>query len=330
MKPTQTQKAAIEALLRKYEPAVQNAFMQAIYDMRARIDLEALMEALRRKDVEGAIAIIGIKPESFWAMAETVRSVYLAAGATVATTMPSWVNAEFGFNGRHPRAEQWISSYSSTRIQGIADDQIAAVRIFLNDALQDESRGVRSVALQITGKFNRVTNRREGGILGLTSEQTEWVIRARHELHNYLTRSLRDKRYDKAFKAAVKEGRKLTQSDIDKITTRYKDRVLAYRGKTIAENETFTAQSLGRDESMQQLLESGVAQRITKKWIHGHSKKPRPDHRALDSVVKEFDEPFIMGDGTRMKAPHDPAGGAKHSVKCKCTLFYRPIAPKDW
>lgn len=334
MKPTQTQKAAIEALLKKFEPEVRSAFMQSIYEMRSRIDLNQLIDALRRRDIEGAIQVIGIKPDAFWQMSEAVRSAYLASATTTASTMPAWVNAVFGFSGLHPRAEQWIADYSSTRIQGITDDQISAVRIFLNDALQDESRGVRSVALDITGKFNRVTGRREGGILGLTAEQTEWVIRARYELRNldpnYLTRSLRDKRYDKAFKRAIKQGKKLSQAEIDKINLRYKDKVLAYRGRTIAENETFTAQAIGRHEYMQQLLESGAAERITKKWIHGHSAQPRLDHLAYDGHVKEFDQPFIMNDGTKMRMPHDPIGGAKHSVKCKCTMFYRPIAPKDW
>lgn len=333
MKPTKTQKAAIEELLKKFEPEVRSAFMQSIYDARARIDVAKLIEALRRKDVEAAVQVIGLKPESFWSMAESVRSAYLSSGAASSTYLPAWANAVFGFNGRDPRAEEWIARYSSDRIQGIVDDEISAVRLFLGDALRDESRGVRSVALDITGRMNPVTNRREGGILGLTLEQTNWVINARRELHNldpnYLERKLRDKRFDRIVKKAIKDGKQLSQADIDKVVNRYQDRVAAYRGKTIAENETFTAMANGRHEAMRQLLATGAAERVTKKWIHGHSMDPRLDHLGMDGEVREFEQPFIMADLTPMQMPHDPIGGAKHSVKCKCTMFYRPIASKD-
>jgi hypothetical protein len=326
------QKALIEKLVRKHSPAIRDAFLQAIYSARKTIDLAALIDALSRNDLAAAMQVIDITSEKFWSVAAASEAAFMSAGALAESAFPLWVQGNFSFNGGHPRAIQIARGHAATLVQGIADDQVVAVRRFLEDALAGD-RGLRSVALDITGRLNPLTKRREGGILGLTSEQTDWVINARYELTNldpnYFSRVLRDKRLDKAIRAAMDSGKPLSQQAIDKAIGRYKDNWLAYRGRLIGENEAFTAQSLGRHEAMQQMLDGGVVGRVTKKWIHGHSKRPRPDHRAMDGVVKEMAEDFQMSDGTRMAMPHDPRGGAKHSAKCKCTMFYRPIPPKE-
>jgi hypothetical protein len=326
------QKALVEKLIKKHSPAIRDAFMQAVYSARKTIDLDALVDALSRNDLAGAMQVINITPEKFWSVAAASEAAFMSAGALAESAFPLWVQGNFSFNGGHPRAIQLARSHAADLVQGIADDQVAAIRLYLESALTGD-RGVTSVALDITGRINSLTKRREGGIIGLTSQQTDWVINARYELQrldeNYFTRALRDKRLDKAIRAAMDSGKPLSRQEIDKAINRYKDNWLAYRGRLIGENEAFTAQSLGRHEAMQQMLEGGVVGRITKKWIHGHSKKPRPDHRALDGVVKDMADDFTMSDGTRMAMPHDPRGGAKHSAKCKCTMFYRPIPPKE-
>lgn len=329
MTPTAAQKALVEKIGRIHGPIIQNAFLQAIYTARANVDINALVDAIERNDFEAAVALLDLTPARFWALAEASRAAFLAAGVGMEELLPSKMSASFDFRGTHPRALAISQTHAAELVQGIVDDQIDAARLYLRDSLTGD-RTARQIALDITGRLNPMTKRREGGIIGITSEQTDWTINARRQIQQldpaYLKRKMRDKRLDATFRKALETGRPLPTASVDKMVARYKDNWLAYRGRLIAQNETFTAQSMGRHETMAQLLESGAASRVTKKWIHGHSKNPRPDHRALDGVVKDMAEDFVMSDQARLAMPHDPRGGAKHSAKCKCTVFYRPIS----
>ena len=99
----------------------------------------------------------------------------------------------------------------------------------------------------------------KGGIIGLTERQAGYVVNARRQLEEldagYFERKLRDRRFDRTVAKAIREGKPLAQSDIDRIVGRYSDRLLFYRGETIARTEGLTALNAGRHEGIQQLAE---------------------------------------------------------------------------
>jgi len=217
-------------------------------------------------------------------------------------------------------------------ISGIIDDTKTAVRTVL-EAGSIDGHGPRHTALEITGRINRVTGRREGGILGLAWNQTEYVISARRELESgdpkllnrYLQRARRDKKFDAMVKRAIKSGRPLSAADVDKITGRYKDRLLALRGETIARNETLAALNSGKQEGIQQLISSGKipASAVTKKWRATGDDRTRDSHLAMNNQDVRFDEPFVSPvTGARMMHPHDLSMGAPPSETIQCRCFY--------
>lgn len=196
-----------------------------------------------------------------------------------------------------------------------------------------EGRNPRATALDIVGRLNRATGRREGGILGLSSTQTDAVIRARAELlsgdpaqlRNYLTRARRDKRFDRIVQKAIKEGRALGKADADAITGRYKDRLLALRGETIARTETLAGLNAGKEEGIRQLIDTGKVQRtaVKKIWRATGDDRTRDSHMALNGVEIGIDTPFVSPlTGAQMMFPHDTSRGAPASEVIGCRCFY--------
>lgn len=327
-RPTQTQAAAFEALLTKADADIRAAFLAAVYAARGRVDLGALIATLEAGDIAGAVDLLRFDQAVLWPLEEAVRRSYLTGGAAVDGFAPSGIEGRFGFNARHPRAEADVARIGGDLIAQIEREQVEAVRSVILDGMEN-NRGSRPVALDITGRINRATGRREGGIIGLTSDQADWVINARRDLETldgkYLERKLRDKRFDGLVRKAIKEGKPLAAADVDRITGSYKDRWLDYRGKLIARNEAHTAQAAGRHEAYRQMLDRPDIEAVTCKWIHGFSRDARPDHKRMDGEVRNFGEGFVMDDGAVIQYPHDPAGGVRHSASCRCTAFYRAI-----
>jgi hypothetical protein len=225
-----------------------------------------------------------------------------------------------------------MREHSSDLIEGIVEDTREAIRAAV-EAGAAEGRNPRATALDITGRINRATGRREGGILGLSSPQTDAVIRARQELlsgdpaqlRNYLTRARRDKRFDRQVLKAIKDGKPLPIGEVDRITGRYKDRLLQLRGEMIARNETLAGMNAGKEEGIRQLIDSGKVPRsaVKKRWRATGDDRTRDSHMALNDVEVGIDQPFVSPlTGAQMMHPHDVSRGAPASEIIGCRCFY--------
>jgi hypothetical protein len=142
-------------------------------------------------------------------------------------------------------------------------------------------------------------------------------------MREYLDLKLRDRRFDRTINAAIRDGRAITGPELDRILEAHKSKALAYRGKVIAENETFQALESGRREAVLQALENPDVEGATCRWQWNFSRNPRDDHQQMSGTVVDINEGFVLPDGTRMMHPHDPAGGAKHNIGCGCLTVYR-------
>lgn len=318
------QQREIEQLLARLEPRVAAAFADAIQAVRRSVDMAALVEALDRGDLGAAIRILEFPQALLFPLEEAVRAAYIEGGTMIAVAAPQ---ALIGFAGSTPRAQAWLRELSSVKIQGIREDTLEAVRTALV-AGREQGMGSRALARMITG--TRQGTQRVGGILGLTTQQADSIMRGRAKLASgdpalmaeYLDLKLRDRRYDRAIKKAISEGRAIRGKELDTILSAHKSKALAYRGKVIAGNETFSALEAGRREAVAQALENPEVEGATKRWQHNLSQEPRPDHVAMSGTVVPFDQPFVFSDA-RMMYAHDPAGGAKHTIGCRCITVYR-------
>lgn len=318
--------ADLQSALDRYAAAIQEAFIAAIQAVRAAINFSELERLLRAGDVVQAAQMVSIEEGQLWGLQEAVRGAFVGSGAAVRS--PGLASGAFAFNGRSLRAEQWISANGATLVQNITTDGVNAARRAITDGLAS-NRPLRSVALDITGRMDAVTKQRTGGIVGLTTQQVEYAINARAELEGldpgYFDRALRDKRFDRLVRAAIKDGKPLGQADIDRIVSRYRDKMLAYRGKVIAKDQAFVAQASGRHEAYLQMAADPRFEAVTVRWQHNLSEVPRPDHVAMSGTTHNIGTPFVFPDGVQMDHPHDPAAPARHNIGCRCIAVYRAI-----
>lgn len=327
------QQKQIAALLRKLEPEIRRAFERAIAEHAGRIDQGALIAALRAQDIGRAIEILRINRAILFPLDEAIRQAFIAGGLNVVAEVPRGMSGAFGFDGRHPRAERWVSGNVGGLIQGIEQEQIQTVRTVIGAGIQ-EGRPSADVARDITGK--RVGRRRVGGFLGLTSEQSDSIIRGRArlqsgdpaEMRKYLSLKLRDRRYDAEVKRAIRDGKPITGRALDTIMEAHRSKALGYRGRVIAKNEAHSALAAGRHEAYEQMLENPEVDKITLRWQHNLSAEPRLDHLAMDGTLIQLGETFDFPDA-QMAHPHDPVGGAKHSIGCWCIGVYRVRFKRD-
>jgi hypothetical protein len=227
------------------------------------------------------------------------------------------------FDARNLRAEQWLKQHSSALVTRIVAEQRAAIRQHLEDGMT-AGRNPRAMALDIAGRINADTGKREGGIVGLSDPQERAVTRARQELEAgdfaaYRQRKLRDARFDRTIASAENNGKPLTQEQIDKIINRYADRLLNLRGVTIARTEALASLHAAQHEALLQMIDTGKirADQVTRIWDATGDRRTRFDHAVADGQETGVNGLFTIG-GRAMKYPGDPAGGAAQVINCRC------------
>jgi len=303
------------------EPAVKAAFIDAVADIRSSVTLSRLEAAIDAGDAAEAVRLAGLRSEAQWAkITESTRNAFIEGGIFFAEQAPAAI--PFAFNITNPRAQEWLRERSSTFVTEIVSDQREAIQTALN-AGAARGDNPRRTALDIVGRFSRRTKTRQGGIVGLTSNQASYVENARDELLRgdtaYLRRKRRDRRFDSLVMRAADEGKGLSRADADRIAGRYSDRLLQLRGETIARTETLGAFNGGNHESLKQAAEQGLVNpdNIQRVWRDSSDGRVRDSHVAVDGTVVGMDEPFIVG-GAPLMFPGDPSGPPGEIIGCRC------------
>ncbi|KWT70770.1 hypothetical protein APY04_0831 [Hyphomicrobium sulfonivorans] len=330
----------IETLIDAWEPRLKKAFLDSIDDIKTNADMQALLRAIKAKDINAVADALHIERAAFAPYEAALAQAYGAGGATTVAVVQSaarrsGASVVIRFDVRNPRAEQWLNDVSGQRITGrVIPDQLAAIRTVLEDGYA-KGNGPRKIARGLIGDWNRATGRRDGGVLGLTNAQAEYVVKARSELlsgspddlRNYLTRNRRDRRFDKAIIEAIERGQPLDASTVSRATAAYESRLLQLRSEMVARTETMEAVMASQDEAFRQGLEkSGYSEgAVTRVWRSASDGRVRHTHAAMNGQeVRGLETPFVSPSGARMKFPGDVSLGAGPSeiIGCRCSIEY--------
>jgi len=339
-RPSRSLTRKFHDLTETYEPKLRDAFRQAMDNVTDGADYQAVVRALIANDIEAAMRALNISAAAFRPFDLSVTEAFEAAGRSAVSDMPiirgpSGAKITFRFDVRHPVVERRLQSQITGRIQGMTSEMEGVARGVLTQGLA-EGRNPRRTASRLMGVINPATGKREGGLLTLASNQVDWVDRARAELESgdaaalrrFLTRTRRDRRFDRAVEKAISGQQSLSQEQIEKILNRYSDRLLRSRAEMVARTETTEALNSGKRSSYAQMAdETGMdPNEATKKWIATRDNRTRDQHAAMNGMeITGLDTPFTMPDGSQMMHPCDSSlgAGASQTAGCRCTFSVR-------
>ena len=334
-----TDKQLFEELLVRFGQEIAEAFRKAIEDLTSAADLQRFITAVQAGDIEAAIRALHLDPAALGPLQDAIQQAYAAAGQTAAAGMPTLKDPAgaklvIRFNARNVRAEAWLRDHSSELVTRILEDQRTAVRTALVSGMV-RGAGPRTVALEIVGRVDRSTGKRQGGIIGLTSQQERFADTARDELasgdpeklRNYLTRKLRDRRFDPTVKKAIEAEKPVPAAVAAKAVTKYKSKLLKHRGDTIGRTEALTSLRAAKHETYLQAVESGSLDEtaVRRTWRDVGDLRVRHTHSRMDGDTVGLREPFKSPSGARLLFPGDTSLGAPAAeiIACRCDVDYR-------
>lgn len=330
-------RAAFLRALAEVEPRIARAFEEAILDVRSTAQARAIEEAIRRaietgdiaRGVQEVTAALQLGNEFFAPLDRAIQEAFEAGAAYQLSTLPGKSSRNTAprlavrFQGRNPRAERWTRERAATLITEIAEDTRTTIRETIAEAVE-QTLPYRSVTRSLIGTTEG--NERRGGLIGLHSTQARAVRNARAEIEAldpvYFNRARRDRRFDPMVRRAIREGRALNRSDVDRITGRYSDRLLKLRGETISRTEGNKAMNAGRHEAIQQMIDAGTVRQelVSRIWDATISARTRDSHLALNGTEVPWGRPFVSPvTGATLEHPHDENAPPGETVNCRCT-----------
>lgn len=335
MARTPAQRQVYADLLDRYGRLVADAFFRAIDNIRSAAEIGRLTAAIEAGQIEEALEALHIDPEAFNDVLDRIRDAQAEGGKAAADGMPKrnpdGTALVVRFDGRNPEAEAWLSRYSSSLITRLTEEQRTIARETITDGMR-RGQNPKQTALDLVGRISRVTGKRVGGVIGLSKTQVEFVQSSRAELasgdpaamQNYLTRTRRNRQFDRSVAKAIREGKPVDPAIAAKAVTAYETQLLRLRGETIAKHETFAALETAKEQAYRQAVSSGKVSEsaVIKTWRHFSSRNPRDQHRAINGQKVGLNGVFVMPDGTVMRYPHDPAAPIRHTAGCLCQTDY--------
>lgn len=313
----------IAKLVEQWAPAVRQAFLDAIRDLRDAVVLKRLEAEIRRGDVDGALREVGLDPAALRPLDATIRAAYEASGADAAAVITASRRTEgrLVFDVHGFRAEPWLRQNNNLLLGSILSDQGVMVRQQVGQAIA-RGQNPHDTALELVGRRNPVTGRRENGLIGLTSSQAEWVRNYEADLtgvptEGALTRALRDRRFDRTVAKAIREGRPIPAETRDAMLNAYRNRALKYRAEQIAQAEGLKAIHAAQIEAYQAAADKGAidAGQVRRYWQTVGDSRVRPEHRLIPGMNKGgvgLHEPF--------RTPTGPAMYPPHGFGCRCRV----------
>ena len=325
------------ALAKELEPRFRDAFVLAVRNVQSEAQLRLVTAAIAAGNVEDALRVLQIRPETFSAL-ELLERAYVERGAAYQIeSLPKKLQDPAAgarlivqFQGTQPRASNLVFELGARLITGITNSQRDLIAAVIAEGLE-ESKPPARIARDLIGTRG-ATGRRTGGIVGLTERDGLTVQRMRSALASgdpermraYLRLEGRNKAWDGAVRRAIEAGEPLTARQIEQRTNHLANRYLRNRANLIARTETIAALNAGRMEATQQLIDRGAvrADQVTRSWDATGDARTRLMHLQMEGQSVPWGQPFVAPDGDLLMHPGDTSLGAggENTIGCRCYM----------
>ncbi len=317
------QRTELLRLADRLEPRIKKRVIEALNKIRSKQKISELAAAIQGGDMAAIMRLSGILdiPVAVDDVFEEVQSAYISGGKVAASTARTSDGAIIAarFNGVNQRGADFILRNKARMVA----DVVRGSREAISEAL---ARGV------LERKTPIVAARTIRDLIGLDKRRAASLLRYRDALEQgqFGIASARDIGGSAARTINAAQGGRvqLTQSRINDMVDRYRDRLIASRAGTIASTETFAALNQASQEAFTQIMEDRdiPADNIRRFWISTDDSHTRESHRQIPVINDEgvgMDEPFQLPDGGTIMFPHDPAAPPEETINCRCTVVYR-------
>lgn len=282
--------AQLRALVRRAEPKVRRAFLEAVQRTKAAVPAQAMAAKVAAGDIDGALNLVP------WDRLQTgqlrnqiageLRGVYEGAGQIAAG---QWAATGFAFTVIDERPLNWMREHAAERVRKLLPDQREAMRVALTEGYRlgyGATRMARTIREEVPGTF-------------LHAAWREAVQRLGDDL--------------------ALEGYSPTR--IASEVARYQQQLVNARSLSIARTEVTAAASAGQTEAWQQAIDQGIitAADILIKW------EPAADGGAGGTspcpLCAEFGEmePRPLGEPFGMNVFGEPCAEPPAHPNCVCT-----------
>lgn len=323
------------------EDRIRRAFLESVATIKSEAQVSQIAEAIAAGRFERAIELLNLEPGYFSPLVLALQGAFVDAGREVVGSQVALANrrgakVRGAFNAGNERSQEFLRRQSSERITEVIEDQKVAVRRLLS-ANSARQTAPRTTALDIVGRINRATGRREGGIIGVHSQDAQKAANALDELlsdprtsegqarlRNYLKRQTRAKRYDAEVERALASGSRINSARARQAVVGMENNLLRGRGETIARTELVRSTNAAQKEALDQMTEGGKVRKqyVTRTWDAAGDGFARDSHAEMDGQERGPDEPFTTGRGYSLMFPGDTSLGAPASetINCRCVV----------
>lgn len=305
----------MEALVATMAPRIRLGFLAAVELAQAQATLDELAELVVTGQIQQAIDAAA--RAGAVAVADISNAALAASGQAIAKAMTEHFGVMITYDQTNIRAVAAMQNNRLRLVRNFTEEQRFATRDALLDGIR---RGLNPV--------EQARNFRAS--IGLTQRQQQAVVNYRRLLREgssqSLTRQLRDRRFDSTVRRSIAGDITLSESQIDRMVGRYRDRSVKYRSEVIARTEALRSVHEGTEEAFAQAMDDGLIDRdsAVRTWITARDERVRePAHTLLNGIQAEVGEDFISGEGNALRFPGDPNAPASETIQCRCVLTTR-------
>jgi hypothetical protein len=309
----------IEKLIATQSRSIRKAFLEFVKQIRNERTLGELADLLEQGRLEEAQATIRKAAEQ---VSAAHNAAFVKAGETAASVISKAVLVTVSFDQVNERAVDYMRQEKFRLIREIDGSQRRAIRQALVSGIQAGHNPVQQA-------------RNFRNAIGLTENQAQAVVSYRRALENLesdaLRRALRDKRFDAQVAQAIRQEKKLTQAQINRMTDRYYERSVQHRSKVIARTEALRAVNSGNHEAYRQAIADGILDpaEVERTWNTAGDSRTRDTHRGMSGQTRMgVEEPFTSPEGATLRFPGDPLAPPAETIQCRCAVSTR-LRPAD-